>query len=125
FGALFALGVALILLGGSMVFDQPDLSDLSVAFWDVLVPAVAAMALFGALIVFAVGRVMVGGQISGIDELVGLVGKSVSRLDPEGKVFVRGEYWNAAADETIEEGERVEVASIDGLHMTVRRAKPS
>ncbi|MCP5043202.1 MAG: nodulation protein NfeD [bacterium] len=123
FGALFALGVALILLGGSMVFDQPDLSDLRVSFWGVLVPAVTAMALFGALIVFAVGRVMVGGQISGIDELVGLVGKSVSRLDPEGKVFVRGEYWNAAADETIEEGERVEVASIDGLHMTVRRAK--
>ena len=125
FGGLFALGVVLILLGGSMVFDQPDLSDLTVSFWSVLVPAVAAMALFAGLIVFSVGRAMVGAQTAGVDELVGLVGKSVSRLDPEGKVFVRGEYWNANADEEIEEGESVEVASVDGLHMTVRRVQRS
>jgi len=125
FGALFALGVLCLLLGGSMTFDQPDLSDLTVSFWSVLVPAVAAMALFGGLIVFAVGRAMVLGQVSGVDDLVGLVGKSVTPLDPEGKVFVRGEYWNAGADEEIEEGEAVVVAAIDGLHMTVRRATRS
>ncbi len=125
FGALFALGVLCLLLGGSMIFDQPDLSDLTVSFWSVLVPAVGAMALFGGLIVFAVGRAMVAGQISGVDELLGLVGRSVSPLDPEGKVFVRGEYWNATADEEIEEGAAVEVAGIDGLHMTVRRSKRS
>lgn len=125
FGALFALGVLCLLLGGSMIFDQPDLSDLTVSFWSVLVPAVGAMALFGGLIVFAVGRAMVAGQISGVDELLGLVGRSVSPLDPDGKVFVRGEYWNATADEKIEEGAAVEVAGIDGLHMTVRRSKRS
>jgi membrane-bound serine protease (ClpP class) len=125
FGALFALGVLCLLLGGSMTFDQPDLSDLTVSFWSVLVPTVAAMALFGGLIVFAVGRAMVLGQISGVDDLVGLVGKSVTSLDPEGKVFVRGEYWNAGSEEPIEEGEAVEVAAIEGLHMTVRRAHRS
>lgn len=125
FGALFALGVLCLLLGGSMIFDQPDLSDLTVSFWSVLVPAVGAMALFGGLIVFAVGRAMVAGQISGVDELLGRVGRSVSPLDPDGKVFVRGEYWNATADEEIEEGAAVEVAGIDGLHMTVRRSKRS
>lgn len=125
FGALFALGVLCLLLGGSMIFDQPDLSDLTVSFWSVLVPAVGAMALFGGLIVFAVGRAMVAGQISGVDELLGRVGRSVSPLDPDGKVFVRGEYWNATADEKIEEGAAVEVAGIDGLHMTVRRSKRS
>ncbi len=129
FGALFATGVALILLGGSMIFDQPDLSDLTVSFWSVLVPAVAAFALFGGLIIFSVGRAMVGGQTTGVDELVGLVGKVVSPLDPEGKVFVRGEYWDAAlsdgSGESIEEGASVEVASVDGLHMTVRRVESS
>ncbi len=125
FGALFALGVGLILLGGTMIFDQPDLSDLTVSFWEVLVPAVAAMALFGGLIVFSVGRAMVGGQTTGVDELVGLVGKAVSPLDPEGKVYVRGEYWDANANETIEEGTAVEVSAVDGLHMTVRRVERS
>jgi len=125
YGALFAMGVACMLLGGTMIFDQPDVSDLTVSFWEVLVPTVAAMALFGAVIVFAVGRTMTFAQTSGVDDLVGLVGKTVSALDPEGKVFVRGEYWNAQADEVIEEGAAVEVASVDGLHMTVRRTEPS
>jgi membrane-bound serine protease (ClpP class) len=49
----------------------------------------------------------------------------VTSLDPEGKVFVRGEYWNAGSEEPIEEGEAVEVAAIEGLHMTVRRARRS
>jgi membrane-bound serine protease (ClpP class) len=116
-----------MLLGGTMIFDQPDFSDLTVSFWGVLVPAVAAMAVFGGLIVFAVGRAMMVGQIMGVDELVGLIGKTVSKLEPEGKVFVRGEYWNAAVteEEEIEEGAAVEVTSIEGLHMTVRRAKTS
>jgi membrane-bound serine protease (ClpP class) len=122
FGALFALGVVCLMLGGSMLFDQPDLSNLTVSFWNVLVPAVSAMALFGGLIVFSVGRVMVFDQIVGVDELVGLVGKSVSPLKPDGKVFVRGEYWNAMSDEDVEEGEAVEVTSINGLQMKVRRA---
>jgi membrane-bound serine protease (ClpP class) len=122
FGGLFALGVGCLLLGGTMIFDQPDLSDLTVSFWSVLVPTVAAMALFGGLIVFSVGKVMVVDQIVGVDELLGLVGKTVSPLTPDGKVFVRGEYWNAQADENVEEGEAVEVTAIEGLRMTVRRA---
>ena len=51
-----------------------------------------------------------------------MIGKTVSPLAPDGKVFVRGEYWNAQADEDLEEGEAVEVTAIDGLQMTVRRA---
>ena len=81
--------------------------------------------LFGGLIVFSVGKVLMFDQIVGVDELVGLVGKTVSPLDPEGQVFVRGEYWNARADEAVEEGEAVEVTAIDGLRMTVRRAGQS
>ena len=122
FGALFAMGVLCLLLGGTMIFDQPDLSDLTVSFWSVLVPAVSAMALFGGLIVYSVGKVLLFDQVSGVDDLVGLVGKTVSPLTPDGKVFVRGEYWNAHADEDLEEGEAVEVTAIAGLQMTVRRA---
>ena len=32
FGALFVLGALCLLLGGSMVFDQPELSDLTISF---------------------------------------------------------------------------------------------
>ena len=65
-----------------------------------------------------------GAQVLGVDELVGLVGKAVSPLDPDGKVFVRGEFWNAEADERIASGEPVEVSEVDGLRIRVRRATP-
>ena len=125
FGALFAAGALCILLGGTMVFDQPELSDLTVSFWSVLVPTVVGMCIFGGLVVFSVGRSMMLKPTSGVDEIIGLVGRAASALDPKGKVFVRGEYWNVQAEggEPIAEGEPVEVVAVEGLTLRVRRAE--
>jgi len=124
FGALFAGGILCFLLGGTMVFDAEQMWDLSVSFWSVLVPAVLAMALFGGLVIFFVGRTFTLRQQSGVGELVGLVGRSASRLGPEGRVFVRGEYWSALAEgEEIAEGEPVRVTGVEGLKLKVRRAE--
>jgi membrane-bound serine protease (ClpP class) len=46
----------------------------------------------------------------------------VSDLDPSGKVFIRGEHWNAVSIETIPRGARVEVTGVEGLQLRVRRA---
>jgi membrane-bound serine protease (ClpP class) len=121
FGALFAAGVLCFLLGGTMLFDKPDLSNLTVSFWSVLVPAVAGVAIFCGVVVFLVGRSLWVRQTTGVDEMIGTVGRADSNLDPLGRVFVRGEYWNAEADEEIAEGESVEVAAVVGLTIRVRR----
>jgi membrane-bound serine protease (ClpP class) len=123
YGVLFALGVACLLLGGSMIFDVPEVSDLDVSFWSVLVPAVTGMALFGALVVFGVGRTMGRRQTAGVDELIGLVGRAEGPLTPEGRVFVRGEYWSVRADEPVAAGEPVEVLAVEGMRLRVRRAR--
>jgi membrane-bound serine protease (ClpP class) len=122
FGVLFAVGIACFLLGGSLLFDLPELSDLTVSFWSVLVPSVAGFALFAAVAVFAVGRTLLRAQTTGVSEMLGLVGKSATSLAPEGKVFVRGEYWTAQADEEIPAGARVEVTAVEGMRLRVRRA---
>ena len=121
YGALFAAGVLCFLLGGNMLFDRPELSDLSVSFWTVLIPAVGAMAVFGGIVVFSLGRSMLVRGIAGVDELVGLVGTACTALDPEGRVHVRGEYWNVEAEEHVDKGESVEVLAVNGLHLRVRR----
>ena len=59
---------------------------------------------------------------SGVGELVGAVGRATTGLAPEGKVFVRGEYWNASADSEIASGESVEITAVEGLRLRVRRA---
>jgi len=124
FGLLFALGVACFLLGGSMLFDRPLESDLNVSFWTVLVPAVAAVTIFGAVVVFAVGRTLRRAPVAGVDELVGRIGRAVTALAPEGTVFVRGEHWTARAEGPVTEGSKVEIVAVEGMRLRVRPAPP-
>ena len=123
FGVLFAIGIVCILFGGSMVFDMPEVSDLDVSFWPVLVPVVAGFGIVAGAVVLIVTRSMFRAQTAGVDDLLGLVGESRTALDAEGRVFVRGEYWIARADQAIPEGERVEVTGVEGMLLRVRRAR--
>ena len=122
YGFLFSGGVICFLLGGSMLFDLPEVSDLNVSFWSVLVPITAAFSLFAGIVVFAVGRSMGREQTVGVGELLGLVGRAQTALAPEGRVFIRGEYWSARADEEISAGEAVQVSAVEGMRLRVRRA---
>ena len=122
YGVLFSGGVICFLLGGSMLFDLPEVSDLNVSFWSVLVPITAAFALFAGLVIIAVGRSMRRAQTAGVSEMIGLVGRAETALTPEGRVFVRGEYWSARADEEISEGEFVQVDAVVGMRLRVRRS---
>jgi membrane-bound serine protease (ClpP class) len=124
YGLLFLLGVACLLVGGMMIFDMPEVSDLRVSFWAVLVPAVTGMAAFAAVVLFSVGRSMRRRPAAGIGEMIGMVGRVESALQPEGSVFVRGEHWKARGDEPLAAGDRVEIVAIDGLRLRVRRAPP-
>jgi membrane-bound serine protease (ClpP class) len=119
-GLLFAAGLACFLIGGTMVFDRPELSDLTVSFWEVLVPIAAAMSVLGAFVVYSLSRTFMSHQTAGVDEMIGLVGRCEAAIDPEGKVFVRGEYWNSVSDERIAAGDPVEVLEIQGLTLVVR-----
>jgi len=124
FGALFALGIACFLLGGSMLFEVPELGGLELPFWGVLVPIVSGFAVFAGIVVFAVGRSLRRPQTAGVSELLGLVGRTATPLGPDGRVSVRGEYWNASSDEELPAGVEVEVTGVEGMRLRVRRARP-
>ena len=124
YGILFAIGIACLLAGGIMIFDLPEVSDLRVSFWSVLVPAVAGTAVFGGIVAFGVGRTLRTRQTAGVGEMLGLIGRAQDAIAPEGSVFVRGEYWTARADQPIAAGERVEVTAVEGMRLRVRRAPP-
>ncbi len=131
FGLLFAAGIICFLLGGTMVFDRPEVSDLTVDFWQVLFPIAVSLSLFGALIAYSIGRTLFARQTAGVDEMIGLVGRCETTIEAQsaddptpstGKVFVRGEYWNCTAGEPIATGEPVEIVSVKGLTLRVRKA---
>jgi len=77
------------------------------------------------IMVLIVTRSIFGAQTAGVDELLGLVGVTRTPLTPEGKVFIRGEYWSARADQEIASGEPVEVTAVEGMSLRVRRAGSS
>lgn len=56
----------------------------------------------------------------GVDE----IGTARTDLAPRGKVFVRGELWDAVAETAVPAGERVEVVGAEGLVLQVRGADP-
>jgi membrane-bound serine protease (ClpP class) len=62
-----------------------------------------------------------GKPTMGLEGLLGEVGEVRVNLSPMGKVFVRGEYWNAEGDADIPAGERVKIVGFDGMRLKVRR----
>jgi membrane-bound serine protease (ClpP class) len=123
FGVLFAGGVVCFIAGGAMLFDVPEVSDVKVDFWPVLMPMAAALALVGGAGIYAIGRTFKRAQTAGVSELIGLVGRADTQLAPDGRVFVRGEYWNARGDETIPAETAVQVTAVEGMLLRVRRAQ--
>lgn len=56
---------------------------------------------------------------TGQEGMLGETGSAITALSPEGKVFVRGEYWDAVADVPVPVGGRVRVTAIHQLKLTV------
>ena len=55
--------------------------------------------------------------------MIGMIGKAVSELNPEGTVKIRGELWQAiAADGTINRGEEITVFEQERLILKVARS---
>ena len=58
--------------------------------------------------------------LTGSQTLVGETGVSRTDLTPQGTVFVRGEYWQAIADQSIPAGKNVSVESVKDLVLHVK-----
>ena len=122
FGVLFAAGVACMALGGYLLFDAPELSGVRVPFLTVILPAVLGFAAFGAIIVFGVSRSFARPQAAGLEGMVGAIAVADSDLSPRGRVFIRGELWNAEASESVRAGEQVTILEVQDLLLRVAPA---
>ncbi len=60
--------------------------------------------------------------MAGAEDMLGLSGETLDKLNPTGMVRVKNELWRArAVGEAIEKGARIEVTGIKGLTLLVRR----
>jgi membrane-bound serine protease (ClpP class) len=121
FGVLGIGGIVSFVLGSVLLFDTPD-STISV---DPAIIAAAAISLggFSLIVMFLVVRTQRQRSSVGMEGMVGQVGQVRRKLADRGrvKIFVHGEYWDAATDDPVEIGDSVEVVSLEGTRMRVRR----
>jgi membrane-bound serine protease (ClpP class) len=76
-----------------------------------------------AIILFFLGRLILrtyrSDIKSGESRMIGLKGKALTEVAPEGRVIVHGEYWWARSRTPVVEGENIHVIGIDGLTLEV------
>jgi len=119
YGVLTLGGIISMILGSLMLFESPE-PYLRVS-WYIILPTVLATAAFFVFGLSLALKAQMAQPTTGQEGLVGMRGRVISSLRPEGKIFVHGEYWNAQSDEEIEKGEAIEVVGVSDLMLTVKR----
>jgi membrane-bound serine protease (ClpP class) len=114
YGMLSLGGLISLVLGSIMLFDNMRVS------LQLMMPTIALIGGFFVVVAGLAFRAYRSKPKSGTDGLIGEVGLVKKKIDPEGLIFVHGEYWRAIADSPIEPDESVEVIGMDGLILKVQ-----
>lgn len=121
-GILTTGGVIALLVGSFTLFNIPSRTiGLS---WSTIFITVGTMT---ALFVFVMSKGLLIQRkrpVTGVSGMVGAIGSAHTDIDPDGKVVVKGEYWDARSLEgAIHAGERVFVERLEGRRLLVRRLR--
>jgi len=124
-GGILGIGGVVALVLGGLLLTWGNPPEFQVNRWLVISMAGAAGAFF-LFVVTSIIRIRRQPVVVGSHTLIGRRAVARSPLDPNGMVFVDGEYWSATVEEgTVEEGEEVVVTAIEGLKLIVRKQERS
>jgi len=85
----------------------------------IMIPMLAIISLFFAGVIALVLNAQMRKHITGEEGMIGREGRTITDVYKEGKVFIKGEYWNAFSDVLVEKGKAVRVVKVDGLRIRV------
>ncbi|HYJ34472.1 MAG TPA: nodulation protein NfeD [Candidatus Binatia bacterium] len=119
-GVLTAGGIVSLVLG-SLLLIGGDAGMARISY-SVIGTVVAATVVFFVFVLGAAMRAQRRKPMTGREGLVGERGTALTDLEPSGRVFVHGAYWEAESSEHIERGAAVVVDQVDGLRLRVHKA---
>ena len=121
-GALTIGGIIALFLGSMMLIDPESILEAMEISMELIILIVILTAAF---FIFAISlgiKAQRRKPVTGIEGLIGEIGKTVTRLSPSGGIKVHGEYWNAESSEgDINEGVEVEVIDVKNLILKVKK----
>ena len=115
-GILGAGGTVAMILGAMLLIQAP--AEFRIHFTTAASVAIP----FAIITMFLVSLVMRARRnkvVTGQQGMIDAIGETYTPLDPSGKVFVRGEYWDAVSAQPVPAGARVRVIEIEGLLLKV------
>ena len=122
YGMLTVGGLIALTFGSLILVDSPE-PYLQISR-SVIAATVLICASVISLVLFFVVRVQKTRFVSGLEGMIGERGQAVTALDPRGRVYVHGEYWDAHAEETIASGSEIEIVRSEAnLKLLVRAVK--
>jgi membrane-bound serine protease (ClpP class) len=121
-GILGTGGALSMVLGAVMLIDSPT-PEMRVHLSTAIALALP-FSLITMLLLSLVLRARRNKVVTGPEGMLGEIGTALTPLAPDGKVFVRGEYWNAVSPAAVAAGVRIRVTAIDKLKLTVEAVPP-
>jgi membrane-bound serine protease (ClpP class) len=115
-GILSAGAAVAMVLGAVMLVEGPPEVRIR---WSTAIAVTLPFTLITAFLVTLVVRARRNKVVTGEVGMIGLEGESITPLQPGGKVFVRGEYWDAVSSAPVTSGARVRVTAVQGLKLVV------
>ena len=119
YGILTIGGVVSLALGGVMLVDSPD-PYLKVSWYAISAVIIVFVGFFGIAVRYII-KTHRKQVTTGIEGLVGQIGRVTQDLDPQGMVLVAGELWKAHADETLLKDSRVKVVQTENMALKVEK----
>jgi len=119
YGLLAMSGAISIFLGSIMLIDSDD-PAMQISKM-ILYPTLGMTFLLSIGSIYLAKKAHQLRTTTGMEGLLGEVGVVKETLNPEGRVLIHGEIWNAKSDVTISDGEKVIVEAVEDLKIKVRK----
>lgn len=120
-GVLTIGGIIAMVIGSLMLFESPG-PFMKLSLY-IILPAVLATTLFFTVTLSLAFKAYKRKPVTGSEGLIGeqgVAGTDISR--DAGMVSLHGEIWSAYSDEPISRGEKIEVVSVKGLKVKVKKS---
>ncbi len=122
YGLLTIGGVVSMILGSLMLFKTTPSIAVHIPISLILAVSITTAAFF----VFAVGMAVRTSRskiTTGKEGITGETGIALTKFNPEGRVKIHGEYWQAISEDKINKNDKIIVTAVDNLKLIVKKAK--
>jgi membrane-bound serine protease (ClpP class) len=116
-GVLGVGGAVAMVLGAVMLINSPY-PEMRI-HWSTALAVALPFSIITAMLVSLAVRARRGKIETGREGMIGETGSALTALEPAGKVFVHGEYWDAVATRPVAAGAPVRVTAMQQLKLTV------